>query len=94
MLASENFELREGPREVIIPEIKYLSCSGCKYLEHRMAKSGHDPIYVDNCIHPESEKSGTFFRGNLNRGIIINGIDTPEWCPFLKNKTEKNEEGK
>ena len=86
--------LKEGPTEV--PEHKivvkgYITCSGCKYYNMHMLKSGNHPIYGHGCTHPEVQ-SGNFamFRGNLEEdydGIV----HTPEWCPFLKNKSNESE---
>lgn len=76
---------REGPQETTIPAATFIVCHGCKYLSHQLIKSGMNPIYADNCEHPETEKKGNWFIGNLHknfRGVI----ETPEWCPFLKPK--------
>jgi hypothetical protein len=80
----------EGPHEVIIPSTRFTSCSGCKYFNRRLVKSGRNPIYASNCEHPEirEEVKRFGFEGNLqenNLGIV----ETPNWCPYLNPK--KNE---
>lgn len=81
----------DGPQKVNIPQQSFTSCSGCKFLDHRLVKSGRDPIYRNDCVHPENGQSKAFklsFTGNLHEnsiGIIV----TPDWCPFLKSKTNE-----
>lgn len=76
---------REGPGDYKIPAQQFTSCSGCKYLSHRLIKSGMNPIYANNCTHPETKIRGNWFTGNLHENHI-GVIETPDWCPFLKPK--------
>ena len=83
-----------GPRKIKIPSQKYTSCSGCKFHDQQLVRSGRDPIYKHDCTHPDSGHKKGFklsFIGNLEEnevGIVV----TPDWCPILKPK--QNEEGK
>lgn len=76
----------EGPQSVKIPEQNVVTCSGCKYHDHKLVRSGRDPVYRDDCVHPENGQDKAFklsFTGNLKKnmtGFII----TPDWCPFKK----------
>lgn len=83
----------EGPQQFTIPQRTFTSCSRCKYLSHQMVHSGRNPLYADNCEHPETIKEHRygFMEGNLHKNIF-GVIETPEWCPFLKPK--QNEETK
>lgn len=78
------YKEQEGPIETIIPETKILSCGRCKYHLHSMVKSGMNPIYKDNCNHPDLEQNLSFLQGNLNKHFLHNIVETPNWCPFLK----------
>lgn len=84
----------EGPQKITIPQQGFTTCSGCKFYDKQMVRSGRDPAYRHNCTHPENGQDKKFklsFTGNLeenNLGIV----ETPNWCPFLKLK--QNEEGK
>lgn len=46
----------KGPTKISIPAREELRCSGCEYFKHTLIRSGLDPIYYNNCIHPEIEK--------------------------------------
>lgn len=76
---------KEGPSELVIPEQRFLSCGMCKYHANTLVKSGMNPVRKDNCNHPDSESSGGFYYGNLQRNPF-GVIETPSWCPFLKQK--------
>lgn len=85
--------LNEGPEHV--PEQKvtikaYTTCFGCKYYDHQMVKSGMHPIYSHICSHPEAEYKGGPFTGNLQESYD-HIVHTPDWCPFLKHKSNENE---
>lgn len=81
----ELFEKREGPKEVVIPEQRFLSCWGCVHYDHRMLKSGFNPIYADICEHPDLEPHMKYYmlEGNLTSN------KTPEWCPCLIKTKEQ-----
>jgi len=70
-----------GPREIIIPEQRYKSCSGCKYYEYKLLKSGMDPVYHSVCNHPEIAEKNI---GAKRISDYKNPVETPEWCPFLQ----------
>lgn len=72
----------EGPINALRPMRIYKTCSGCKYHKHKLVKSGHDPIYRDDCTHPTAPQSPMklSFTGNLNN--YGDGIEPGEWCPF------------
>lgn len=78
-----SFGNHEGPN-LVKPE-PFFSCMGCKYYSHQMVQSGMNPIYVDNCNHPDilntSEHRSGPFHGNLGFGSR-----TPDWCPYLKQE--------
>lgn len=82
---------QEGPKEEVVPEQRYMSCSGCKFLDHHMTRSGMDPIYANNCKHPklplDHQVSSLSMHGNLpnRRGQI----HTPEWCPVRVERRAK-----
>ncbi len=74
-----------GPRSLTIPQRQYQSCSGCKFYDYHMIRSGRDPIYARDCRHPNvptEHKFNSWMRGNLG-----DNSDTPDWCPVLKNKS-------
>lgn len=73
--------INEGPTVVTIPMQQCESCSGCKYLSHKLVKSGKDPVYANNCTHPEGREPKYRFGGTLETnefGVVV----TPNWCPF------------
>lgn len=75
----------EGPTVVTIPpqpERKYNTCSGCKWYDYHMTKSGRDPIYAKNCRHPTTISDLSKF-GDLFRGNLYECKETPDWCPYL-----------
>ena len=88
-------ESREGPElkvipEHVIPEERYYTCWGCKYREHNMVRSGKNPIYKNECTHPDALETYDWERGNLDVSdgsyMIPNSTNrTPPWCPFLKD---------
>jgi hypothetical protein len=69
-----------GPKDVVIPEIRYLSCHGCKFHEHKMVKSGFNPIYAHFCNNPHISDENKF--GFLSRGNLPSEDKTPDWCPY------------
>lgn len=80
---------REGSQEIVFPLVKFQTCSGCKWFESQLVKSGHRPMYKRKCKHSKAINIlTTHFIGNLNAqenelGLII----TPQWCPVdNKNK--------
>lgn len=85
--------LKEGPEYV--PEHKvvvkaYTTCGGCRYYQSKMKKSGRNPEFNRWCEHSESKSRHSFWGENLEAdydGIV----HTPDWCPFLKDKTNENE---
>lgn len=74
---------QEGPKEIIIPEQRFMSCYGCEYHSHRMVMSGRDPKYADDCNHPKFPIPIGVMRGNLSKDIDGH-IKTPRMCPFVK----------
>lgn len=73
---------QEGPIIGIRQATTYKSCSGCKYHEHRLWRSGRDPEYIDICIHETAPK-------NKYSHLLISNLETEdgnvipgEWCPF------------
>lgn len=88
--------MKEGPNEIVIPEKRFLSCGACIYYAISMVKSGNNPIYRENCSHPEVyiPSLQSFHEGNLRRNLS-GYTQTPDWCPFLTSNrrkvlTEKN----
>lgn len=73
-----------GPKEVVIPEQRYLSCHGCKFYAYRMLISGLDPKYGNSCENPHIPD---MHRLNVPTNLR-NGDKTPYWCPYL-NTEEK-----
>lgn len=73
---------QEGPINGIRPVEFYKTCTGCKYHEHNLWRSGTDPIYTDKCTHesaPNHKKDFLSFNDLDNQ----NGYPEPgEWCPF------------
>jgi hypothetical protein len=80
--------MNEGPQILNIPQQSFTTCSGCKFLSHKLVRSGRDPIYAISCKHPDIKYSGHRDSGNLNQNHL-GVIETPEWCPFKKQKDEK-----
>jgi len=79
--------MQQGPKEVVIPEQRILTCTGCEFYTHRMVKSGHNPIYADHCNHDIASFKNTFICGNLS--LDKNKLPIPgDWCVFNKKKDE------
>lgn len=77
----------EGSKIITIPAREYKSCSSCIHYEYTMVRSGFNPIYAHNCIHPIIKKDINYYNpyyGNLQDDI------TPVWCPIEK---ENNKDG-
>lgn len=70
---------REGPYEQIIPEQRQITCSGCKWLNNVLIKSGKDPIRSYNCTHKDAISKHL---GNLEQNILTGEITPGSWCPF------------
>lgn len=70
-----------GPKEVVIPEQRYLSCDGCKFYEDKLIVSGHNPKFGYFCYNPCIPEENKLGYGNLH-----DGDRTPNWCPYLTNK--------
>ena len=81
-------EHNEGPKQIVIPEQKFLSCSKCKYFERKLMKSGKHPHFRINCNHTDAQLPGLFC-GNLTENTV-GVVETPNWCPFLKNQSTVN----
>lgn len=85
-------EKQQGPTiltipELVIPETTLIMCSGCTYYQHNLRKSGNHPIYADICTHPTIEPVSVYdMIGNLHCKNKNGMIETPEWCPFLKQE--------
>jgi hypothetical protein len=85
---------QEGPKEIVIPEQKFLSCYGCDFHKSQLVKSGRDPEYSHNCTHPKfptPPSHNRIFSGNLKQnedGHIV----TPRDCPFIP-KEERDTAG-
>ena len=76
---------QEGPKEIEIPARAFLSCYGCDFHKSKLWSSGRNPVYTNNCHHPEFPYKQSGHLGNLNKeedGHII----TPKECPFIKKK--------
>lgn len=71
---------QEGPREVIIPEQKIISCSGCIHFSRNMVKSGFNPIYESKCniLSPP-------FGRRINEHPFLRYFVVDDECPFLKS---------
>jgi hypothetical protein len=71
---------RDGPKTVTptLPK-PYLSCFGCKHLNHYMTCSGRNPTYKNDCTHSDFKADRQLADSHKH--------PTPNWCPFLKEKT-------
>lgn len=81
----EDYIPQLGPKEVVIPEQRYLSCHGCKFYEDRMIVSGLNPIYGDYCNNPHIPEANKI-RIVAN---LPNGYRTPNWCPYQNINEDK-----
>lgn len=79
---------KEGGTEVTIPEIKVLTCQGCKYFRHRLIQSGMNPTYGNFCNHADAPDKLSMY-GNIPDMKVHFYIKTPEWCPYLKEHDGK-----
>ena len=43
--------------EVVIPEVRYMSCRGCIHFENRLFRSGKNPQYTSICRFPFSKET-------------------------------------
>jgi hypothetical protein len=77
----------EGPTQTTIPQQSFTTCSGCKYFSRSLWRSGRDPVYHNNCEHPELRDTLRKFGNNLHENHL-GIVETPGWCPIL-NKKEK-----
>jgi hypothetical protein len=74
-----------GPKEIIIPEQKFLSCYGCEFHKVELVASGRNPIRADNCTHPKFPLTSNRLTGNLSRDND-DQVKTPKMCPFIPKK--------
>jgi hypothetical protein len=72
---------QKGPKEIVIPEQRFLSCYGCEFHKVELIKSGKNPVRADNCTHPEFPIKSNTLSGNLTRSKDDH-IETPSGCPF------------
>ncbi|MDB5144208.1 MAG: hypothetical protein JWQ66_2921 [Mucilaginibacter sp.] len=73
---------QRGPRIGLTSPRYYTTCSGCKYHKHTLVKSGHDPIYRDDCVHESApdKRMKLSFTGNLRS--YDHNVEPGDWCPF------------
>lgn len=76
---------QEGPKEIVIPEQRFLSCYGCDYHKSTLVKSGRDPQRAHNCEHPEFPQRASRFLGNLHENSDGH-VEPPIDCPFRKKE--------
>ncbi len=85
---------QEGPSTVTIPVQEYQSCVGCKWHKHKLKRSGRNPQYDDLCTHPDIMYNNGFAIMHGGREVKNfewnDRIETPEFCPFLKNDEENS----
>ena len=78
---------KEGPELVTIPATTFYSCSGCRFYNYDLIKSGMNPIYRRSCGHETAPiSSGVMF----GEGNLPFDNKTPEWCPFIKQEVKTN----
>lgn len=68
----------EGPTKL---QFSYQSCSGCKWHEQKMMKSGRDPEYWHYCQHPDTKFRDFIIQGEPDGCYIGKDDHTPPWCP-------------
>lgn len=68
---------QEGPKEVIVPEQRYMSCCGCVYYKRQMMKSGMNPVYESRCMHMDRGAYGKKLSDWMGR------METPPDCPVI-----------
>ncbi len=82
--------MKEGPTRVNVPATHYRSCGKCKYFRNRMVLSGNNPIYRQDCTHPDLstdlQAPELSYAGNLGESAI-----TPDWCPVAPEGRFKND---
>jgi hypothetical protein len=80
---------QDGPTKGTRPAMHYTTCYGCKHHSHKLVKSGHDPLYKDECTHETAPRTGLVLitMGNLKKDIE-NNIEPGDWCPFLENNLQ------
>lgn len=85
-----------GPQNIIIPEIRFQACNGCKHFERRLVKSGKNPLYTNIChfsfsIETINNKMPFYITDYLEsankNGAVIYSNDNlychcPDWCPY------------
>lgn len=76
---------QEGPKEIVIPEQRFMSCHGCDFHTNRLFQSGRNPVYHDNCNHPDFPRKPRALSGNLHKNIDGH-LQTPIDCPFRKKE--------
>lgn len=75
---------QEGPKEIVIPQQRFLSCYGCDFHKSKLWVSGRNPKYVHNCEHPDFWIKPSQL-GNLHPDDD-DQIKTPIDCPFRKKE--------
>jgi len=78
-----------GPKTITIPARSISTCIGCTYYERELIRSGSDPLYAHNCLHPGLDSGHNFrgrFQGNLGDPESSGHIKTPDWCPVTAVK--------
>lgn len=83
---------QEGPKEIVIPEQRFLSCYGCDFHKTQLVVSGKNPKRADNCNHPEFPMPIGFL-GNLSKDKDDH-VKTPIHCPFRKKEKEAGTYGR
>lgn len=73
-----------GPSETVIPEQRFYSCFGCKYLDHFMVRSGQHPVYDTVCKRMDSQ-GNVLEEGELCLSHYKIHKETPNCCPYLKS---------
>jgi hypothetical protein len=69
-----------GPKTEHIPAKTYQSCSGCKFYDYHMMRSGKNPLYALDCRHPEIQEQKKY-DGMFGIGNLGSNREAPDWCP-------------
>lgn len=88
--------MKQGPTQRSIPAQTETVCNGCEYLHKEAMMRGHKSV-TDNycCTHPDILKECGLLRSGFgSKGKMIHfnhegNCTTPDWCPFLNTKDEK-----
>ncbi len=76
----------DGPVQVLIPEVRYMTCQGCKwhtYTEFEDADEFPGPPGCMVCKHPDIG----------DEYVPKGGYYAPDWCPYLKVETKEQQNG-